>query len=65
MELSGIPVHMMIVHPGGVKTNIIKNAPDLKDDQWEEAHQVFTKVSFLTSEKTAEKILHGIRKKRN
>jgi short-subunit dehydrogenase len=65
MELSGTQVHVMIIHPGGVKTNIIKNAPDLADSQREDAHQVFTKAAFLTPEVTAQKILRGIRKKRS
>jgi len=65
MELSATPVHVMVVHPGGVKTNLIRNAPDLAEDQREGAHQIFLKAAFLTPDKTAGKILRGILKKRN
>ncbi len=57
IELSGTNIHVMIVHPGGVKTNLIKNAPDLKESEREAAHQTFTKAAMLTPDKAAEKIL--------
>ena len=45
-ELVGTNISVLIVHPGGVKTNIIKNAPDLNGTQLrEEAHEIFTQVA--------------------
>ena len=53
---------MLIVHPGGVKTNIIKKAPDLTEaQQREEAHAIFTQAAGLSSEKAAEKILNAVK----
>jgi short-subunit dehydrogenase len=64
-ELVDTNVSVLIVHPGGVKTNIIKHAPDIKDaQQRDHAHEVFTQAAFLTSEKAAEKILHAVKKKK-
>jgi NAD(P)-dependent dehydrogenase (short-subunit alcohol dehydrogenase family) len=65
MELSGTNIHVMIVHPGGVKTNLIKNAPDLDEAQREAAHHAFTQAAFLTADKAAEKILRAAQKKRH
>ena len=65
MELVGSNIHVMVVHPGGVKTNIIKNAPNLSDRERDAAHQAFTQAAFLTPEKAAEKILHAVQKKRH
>jgi NAD(P)-dependent dehydrogenase (short-subunit alcohol dehydrogenase family) len=62
-ELSGSNVALLIVHPGGVKTNIIKNAPDLKNDQQREAsHAEFSRFALIAPETAARKILSAIRK---
>ncbi len=65
MELSGSNIHVMIVHPGGVKTNLIKNAPNLDEADRDAAHQSFTQAAMLTSDKAAEKILRAAKKKRH
>jgi NAD(P)-dependent dehydrogenase (short-subunit alcohol dehydrogenase family) len=65
MEYARTGVHFMVVIPGGVKTNLVKNVSGLEDDEREEAHFVFTRAATLTPEKTAQKILRGMQKKRN
>ena len=61
-ELSGSKVHLTVVHPGGVKTNLIKNAPNLEENLQEKAHRNFTEMSFQTADKTVKKIIKGIQK---
>jgi len=62
-ELSGSNISILIVHPGGVKTNIIRNAPDLTDEQQrEEAHVVFTGAAGISPEKAAGKIISAVKK---
>jgi len=62
-ELSGSNISILIVHPGGVKTNIIRNAPDLTDEQQrEEAHALFTGAAGISPEKAARKILFAVKK---
>jgi NAD(P)-dependent dehydrogenase (short-subunit alcohol dehydrogenase family) len=65
MELMGSNIHVMAVYPGGVKTNIIKNAPNLAGNEREQAHQAFTQAALLTPDKAAEKILRAAQKKRH
>lgn len=65
MELSNTPINIMIVYPGGVKTNIIKHAPNLADLDREPAHLAFTRAAMLTPDKAAEIILKAIKKKRH
>jgi NAD(P)-dependent dehydrogenase (short-subunit alcohol dehydrogenase family) len=64
-ELSGSQVHLLLVHPGGVRTNLIKNAPNLEDNKREKAHKNFTDMSFLTPEKTVTRIIKAVQKKKN
>jgi short-subunit dehydrogenase len=62
-ELAGTNVSLLIVHPGGVKTNIIKNAPNLEDEQQrEEAHGEFTRFALINPDTAARKILSAIKK---
>lgn len=61
-ELSESQVHLIVVHPGGVKTNLIKNAPNLEENLQEKAHRNFTELSFQTAEKTVKKIIKGVQK---
>ena len=64
-ELVGTNVSILIVQPGGVKTNLIKNVPDLTDAQArEDSHQEFTRAAGITPEKAAEKILKAVKKNR-
>jgi hypothetical protein len=65
MELAGSNVAVLSVHPGGVRTNIIKNAPDLEASNQSAAHDAFTKAATLTAEQAASQILKAVRKKRN
>ena len=55
-ELIDTNVSVLIVHPGGVKTNIIQNAPDLTDSaQRNAAHNLFTRAAGLTPDKAAKR----------
>lgn len=55
-ELVGTNISVLIAHPGGVKSNIINNAPDLTEaQQREEMHEIFTQTVGLSSEKAVEK----------
>ena len=61
-ELVGTNISVLIVHPGEVKTNIIKNAPDLTGTQQrEEVREIFTQAAGLSSEKAVEKILDAVK----
>ena len=61
-ELAGTNVSLLIVHPGGVKTNIIKNAPNLTNDQLrQEAHREFSRFALLEPEVVAAKIISAIK----
>ena len=64
-ELSGTQVHLLLVHPGGVQTNLIKNAPNLEQGLQEKAHKNFTELSFLTPERTVSRIIKAIQRKKN
>ena len=64
-ELSDTQVHLLLVHPGGVRTNLIKNAPNLEEDKREKAHKNFSELSILTPEKTVTRILKAVQKKKN
>jgi short-subunit dehydrogenase len=63
-ELSKTNISVLVVFPGGVKTNIIKNAPDLKENERASAHSSFTKYALLTADDVAERILRAMRKKK-
>jgi short-subunit dehydrogenase len=63
-EAGGRNLTILIVYPGGVKTNIIKNAPDLVEAQRETSHQLFTQNAWLTPDKAARKIVKAVRKRR-
>jgi short-subunit dehydrogenase len=64
-ELTGSGVHLLLVHPGGVKTNLIKNAPNLEKDLQEKAHTNFIQMSYLTPDKVAARIIKAVHKKTN
>jgi NAD(P)-dependent dehydrogenase (short-subunit alcohol dehydrogenase family) len=63
-ELAGTNVTLLLVHPGGVRTNLIRNAPNLADNQRAAAHRSFSKFATLDADKTAGKILRAVRKKK-
>ncbi len=62
MESAGTGLHVLVVHPGGVKTNLIRNAPNLTADEREGAHRTFTRVAGLTVDKAASRIVRAIRR---
>jgi NAD(P)-dependent dehydrogenase (short-subunit alcohol dehydrogenase family) len=63
-ELAGSNVSLLLVHPGGIKTNLIRNAPNLADAERESAHANFSKYATLDADKTAYKILRAVQKKK-
>jgi NAD(P)-dependent dehydrogenase (short-subunit alcohol dehydrogenase family) len=65
MEYAQTKLHFMVVHPGGIKTNLIKNAPNINAQQQAAAHKTFTQVALLSPDKVAHRILKGIHRKRN
>jgi len=64
-ELVDSNISLLVVYPGGIKTNIIKHAPDLANNQREAAHTTFSKSALLTSDDAARKILKAVKKKKN
>jgi butyryl-CoA dehydrogenase len=63
-ELSKTNISVLAVFPGGVKTNIIKNAPDLHPDQKDAAHANFTRFALLTADDTARRILQAVQRRK-
>lgn len=64
-ELVGSTVSLTIVYPGGIKTDLIKHAPDLAEAQREAAHENFSRAALLTSDNAARKILKAVQKRKN
>ena len=62
MLLARHPVAVSCVHPGGIKTNIVRNSRSAADDQ-EKAAQGFERIARTTPEKAAQTILRGIERK--
>ena len=64
-EMRGTSVGVSCVHPGGIKTNIVRNARlrnlDLETTQ-EEAAGNFDKICLTTADKAARVIIKGIKK---
>lgn len=66
LEVERAPVSATCVHPGGIKTNIARDArmpsagPD--DPTPEEVHEQFTRIARTTPERAAEIILRGVRR---
>jgi NAD(P)-dependent dehydrogenase (short-subunit alcohol dehydrogenase family) len=65
-ELRGTGVHAVTVHPGGVKTNIARNAryhghPTRPDLTHEQASTDFDKIAFTTPERAARTIHNGVK----
>jgi len=65
-ELKGTNVKVSCVHPGGIKTNIVRNARFYKaskpDRNHEQAVEEFDKICFTTADKAARIIIRGIKK---
>ena len=62
MLIAGHPVGVSCVHPGGIKTNIVRNSRGGTGDQ-EKAAQGFERIARTTPEKAAQTILRGIERK--
>lgn len=67
-ELTGTPVHVMSVHPGGIRTNIARAARFYHDDRGRSDAQGFVadfeRLAGTSPERAAEIILRGIRRRR-
>ncbi|MBI1261990.1 MAG: SDR family NAD(P)-dependent oxidoreductase [Rhizobiales bacterium] len=64
-EMRGTEIHVSCVHPGGIKTNIMRNARFLQSVQEtvkEEAATGFDRFARTTPDMAAQTILKGIRK---
>ncbi|TDP93683.1 SDR family NAD(P)-dependent oxidoreductase [Labedaea rhizosphaerae] len=65
MELEKLPVGVSCVHPGGIKTNIARNARSTDAaDKPEEMGRKFEQVARTTPESAARTILAGVRRNR-
>jgi NAD(P)-dependent dehydrogenase (short-subunit alcohol dehydrogenase family) len=60
MELAGEPIHVTCVHPGGIRTNIVRNAKGLTA---KDAAQ-FDRIARTTPQGAASQIVAGIEKNR-
>jgi NAD(P)-dependent dehydrogenase (short-subunit alcohol dehydrogenase family) len=65
MLVAGHPVAVSCVHPGGIKTNIARDARSSTDmGDREERNKDFTRAARTTPEKAAEIILRGVDRKK-
>jgi NADP-dependent 3-hydroxy acid dehydrogenase YdfG len=65
MALAGLPVKVTVVHPGGIKTNIVRNMTAVERVDKDQLTRTFDKKLANTSpEKAARIILDGVRKNR-
>ncbi len=65
MEYAGEPMHHLMVYPGGIKTNIMKNAINVSKEHAETAHDRFQRMASLTPERAARKIWSAFLNRRN
>ena len=69
-ELRGTGVRAVCVHPGGIKTNIMRNAryhahPTRSDVSHDEMIEVFDRITMTTPDRAAKLIHDGVRKGRS
>ncbi|HVW81683.1 MAG TPA: SDR family oxidoreductase [Mycobacteriales bacterium] len=65
MLIAGHPVAVSCVHPGGIKTNIARDARAARELMpQEERSQQFERAARTTPEKAAQVILHGVERKK-
>lgn len=64
-EMSGSNIHVCCVHPGGIKTNIVKNARMTdKDMSRDEAAANFDNLAHTTADSAAAQIIKAIEKRK-
>jgi len=65
-ELRGTSVHVTSVHPGGIQTNIVRNArfrkPAAREINQNDLVEVFASLAKMTPDQAARKIVKGIKK---
>ena len=68
MELVGTGIDTTSVHPGGIKTNIMRSAtpkgPELTAEKHLKAIETFDKVAMTTPEKAARLILNAVKRRK-
>ena len=65
MEMLDTNVCVISVHPGGIKTNIARDARDPNEERQKKMAKTFEKVAITSADKAAEVIINGIKKKKN
>lgn len=63
-ELTKSPVSITCVHPGGIKTNIVRNIKSDKPERLARVAQSFDKVAKTTPEVAAQQIIRAIQRKK-
>ncbi len=64
-EMTGSNVHVCCVHPGGIKTNIVRNARmDGSEREREESVANFDKLANTSAESAAQQIIRAIEKRK-
>lgn len=59
-----VPVSVSLVHPGGIKTNIARNARVTNSEDQTLAADAFDKIAFTTPAKAARTILRGLEREK-
>ena len=62
MKLAGHPVKVTTVHPGGIKTNIVRNSTAAADIDSAGLNKLFDRAALTTPEQAAKIILEAVRK---
>jgi short-subunit dehydrogenase len=60
MELAGEPIHVTCVHPGGIRTNIARNAKGMSEDQV----AMFDRIARTSPDGAAKTIIAAIERNR-
>ena len=63
-EMADTNVHVMCVHPGGIKTNIVANARGVADTEREQRSADFTAFAKTTADSAAQQLLKACEKKK-
>jgi len=62
MRIAGHPVGVSCVHPGGIKTNIAKNARAASGKDADQLARLFDKIARTSPEDAARRVLRGVRR---